>query len=313
MFRSIALALALIFSGQAAAQDAQSPSAQAEPQTPRRPRLDVPTYQPTPPQILEARLIRSYEAPEARQGAAVDRDHVYAIVNNVIGKYDKDSGALVARWMSPRGGLIRHINSCFAEPRRLYCANSNFPENPMASSIEVFDTTTMRHLESHALGLLDEGSLTFFDRLGDNWIAGFAHYDGDIGNGIKGAAYAGIGVYDPQWRRVGGWMLPASVRERMAPHAASGGALGPDGYLYVLGHDLPEMYVLAKPVMGPVLLHIATINIDAPGQAFAWDRTVSGRIVYAISRPAGEVRAFELPQVTPTDPDARTFVAPRRR
>jgi hypothetical protein len=104
-------------------------------------------------------------------------------------------------------------------------------------------------------------------------------------------------------------MLPPTVLERMSPHAASGGALGPDGLLYLTGHDLPEMYVLAKPAMGPVLLHVATIEMDAAGQAFSWDKA-SGRTVYAINRPTGTVRVFEVPPVALTDPDARRFTTP---
>jgi hypothetical protein len=44
------------------------------------------------------------------------------------------------------------------------------------------------------------------------------------------------------------------VQARMAPHAASGGGIGPDGLLYLLGHDRTELYVLAKPRLGPVMI-----------------------------------------------------------
>lgn len=296
MVRTLILVAAAI--GLAVAAGAQAPS---------RPRLDLPTYVAPPIAQLQARMVREYPAPEARQGAAVDAAHVYAVVNSAIGKYDKTTGALVARWTSPRGGLIRHINSCFAEQGRLWCANSNFPETPMASSIEVIDTAAMRHVESTSLGILDEGSLTFFDRLGEGWIAGFAHYDGEGGLAYKNAAFAGVVLYDAQWRRMGGYKLPQSVLERMAPHAASGGALGPDGLLYLFGHDRPELYVLARPAMGPILLHVATIAVDAAGQAFAWDKSAA-RMIYAINRPTGVVRSFEIPEVSlAAHTDARPF------
>ncbi len=271
------------------------------------PRLQTPTYEPPPALSLRATLVRDYAAPEARQGVAVDDRHFYAVVNTMIGKYDKATGARVAGWAGPRGGLVRHINSCFAEPGLLYCANSNFPLTPMASSIEIFDSATMTHRESRSLGILDEGSLTFFDRLGDRWIAGFAHYDGEGGLAYKDAAFSGIVLYDSEWRRVGGYALPESVLLRMAPHAASGGAIGPDGLLYLFGHDLPELYVLARPVMGPTLIHVATISIDAAGQAVSWDRS-QPRTLYAINRPTGAVRAFAIPPVPlGHSPDARTF------
>ena len=261
-------------------------------------RLDIPQWEPLPIQKLQAVETARYPAPEAGQGAAADGDHFYAIVNTVVGQYDKASGELVKRWVSPRGGPIRHMNSCYAEGSELYCANSNFPEVPMASSLEVLDTITMTHSRSYSLGVLEEGSLTWYDRLGEGWIAGFAHYDEDGGLSFKDHSFASIIRYDSQWRRLGGWMIPETVIARMQPHAASGGALGPDGLLYLSGHDRPEMYVLAAPQMGPKLVHIATIAIDVEGQAFAWDKSAEQRMVYGISRPNREVRAFRLPDVT---------------
>jgi hypothetical protein len=265
-----------------------------------------------PVQTISLTLVREYPAPEARQGAAADAQHFYAIVNSAIGKYDKKSGALVTRWSLPPAGPIRHLNSCFAETNRLWCANSNFPEVPMASSVELFDTRTMTHLESRSLGLTEEGSLTWFDRLDGGWIAGFAHYDERGGVGYKNHRYGAIVTYDAEWRRTGGWALPEAVLERLAPHAASGGGIGPDGLLYVMGHDRPEIYVLAKPLMGPVLVHLATFAIAAEGQAFAWDRSAPRRIV-AISRPKGVVRAFDVPAVSVDHPNATLFILPRRR
>jgi hypothetical protein len=154
----------------------------------------------------------------------------------------------------------------------------------------------MEHVDSHSLGLMDEGSLTWFDRLDDGWVAGFAHYNDETGEPFKSNAYAGVHTYDAQWRRTGGWRLPSALIERMAPQAASGGAVGDDGLLYVFGHHKPELYVLAKPKMGPTLLHVATYAIDAEGQAFAFDPTDS-RVIWAISRPNRELRAFRLPSV----------------
>ncbi|MCG8413695.1 MAG: hypothetical protein MI746_05690 [Pseudomonadales bacterium] len=260
-------------------------------------RLEIPQWEPPAIPSYSAEEIRRYPAVEAGQGAAADRQHFYAIVNTVVGKYEKSSGELVSRFVSPRGGPIRHLNSCYAEQAKLYCANSNFPEVPMASSIEVFDTESMEHVQSYSFGVLEEGSLTWFDRLGDGWIAGFAHYDENGGLNYKDHSFASIIRYDNEWRRIGGWMIPETVIERMQPHAASGGAIGPDGLLYLTGHDRPEMYVLGAPAMGPKLTHLATIAIDVEGQAFAWDKSSPQRVVYGISRPNREVRAFHLPEI----------------
>ena len=87
----------------------------------------------------------------------------------------------------------------------------------------------------------------------------------------------------------------------MAPYAASGGAIGPDGWLYLLGHDRPEMYVVARPSMGPTLIHIATIDLEAEGQAFSWAQDGS-RTVFTVDRRKGLVRMIELPVVQPADP-----------
>lgn len=269
----------------------------------------IPDYEPLPVLELTAELERVYEAPEARQGVAIEGDHFYAVVNTVIAKYEVETGALVTRWIGPRGGLIRHLNSCYAENGVLYCANSNFPELPHASSVEIYDADALAHLETHSLGVMDEGSLVWFEGYGDGWIAGFAHYDGVGGVGFKDSRHSGIVTFDQNWRRTGGWMIPQAVQARMSPHAASGGSIGDDGLLYVFGHSAPEMYVLARPSMGPVLVHVATIDIDAAGQAFAFDRAQPG-ILYAIDRPTGTVRRFRMPEIIVDHPDLRRFERP---
>ncbi|MEM9494419.1 MAG: hypothetical protein AAGA09_00305 [Pseudomonadota bacterium] len=258
--------------------------------------IGIEDHQPNEVAALSAKPLEEFSAVEALQGAAADDAHFYAIVNYVIGKYDRKTGALVARWKGKRGGPIRHINSCFEEDGRLYCANSNHPQLPMASSIEVFETKSMAHVDSKSLGVMDEGSLVWFDRFKDGWIAGFAHYDDETGLPYKDHSYAAVVTFDAEWRRTGGYALPASILEKMAPQAASGGALGADGRLYVMGHDRPEMYVLQFPAMGPVLEHVATIAVPAEGQAFAFDRADPHR-VWAISRPRQKVLSFEIPTI----------------
>ena len=92
----------------------------------------------------------------------------------------------------------------------------------------------------------------------------------------------------------------------MVPRAASGGAIGPDGWLYLLGHDRPELYVVAKPAMGPSPIHIATINLGAEGQAFSWAQDGT-RTVYAIDRRTGLVRTIAVPAIVSSPPDALKF------
>ncbi|WP_084420097.1 hypothetical protein [Henriciella litoralis] len=288
---------ALMLSGPvacAAAQTAPLPSHEVEP------------YQAPTIQTLTGETLREYEAPEADQGVAVDDTFFYPIDNSVIGKYRLDTGELVARFAAPAKGLLRHMNSCKTVGDKLWCANSNYSLKPMGSSVEVFDTSDMSHAASHSLGMMDEGSLTFLDTLENGRLAGFAHYSGKGGLDFKDATFASIVTFDEAWRRTGGWMFPASVIDRMAPYAASGGAIGPDGLLYILGHDRPEMYVLAKPAMGPVMLHVATIVIEAEGQAFSW-ATDGSRSVYTIDRRKGLVRHIALPDVEMTAPEMLRF------
>ncbi len=265
------------------------------------------------PQRLQAETIARFDAPDADQGAAVDEMRFYAIDNSIIAAYDKRSGELLSRWQGPEGPApddepIAHMNSCVAHQDRLVCANSNYSETPMASSIEVFSTAPVSHHASHSLGLMDEGSVTWALPTRDGWLAGFAHYDGtDGGLAFKGHRFTGVVTFDENWRRTGGYMLPNSVLERLRPDAASGGALGPDGLLYLMGHDRPELYVLAKPSMGPKLVHLATISVEAEGQAFSWDFTTNARHIYAVDRRQGRVLVIKVPLVGLNNPHARRF------
>lgn len=267
-------------------------------------------YAQTPPPALNApeltaQTMRTYDAPEADQGVAVDASHFYAIDNFTIAKYRRDTGARVTIWQGVKDGPIRHLNSCLIERRAIVCANSNYPETPMGSSVEVFDARTLAHQRSYSLGLREEGSLTWTDRIAGGFIAGFAHYDEDRGAAFKDHRHSSVVTFDEQWRRTGGWLFPSDVAARMAPHAASGGAIGPDGYLYILGHDRPEMYVLARPKMGPRLVHLATIALEAEGQAFSF-APGPNRHIFAIDRRKGQVREIALPAVV-AGADGLTF------
>ena len=260
--------------------------------------LTAPSYAQEQAEIpqLNAEQIARHPADEAGQGAAVGPDHFYAIVNFAIGRYDRKTGAVVNQWRGKRGGPFVHLNSCKLRSDELVCAHSNFPALPMASSIERFDPVTLDHIGSYSLGAV-AGSLTWLDRHnGANW-AGFAEYYGKGGTPGRDHRWTQIVRYDDEWRRTGGYILPESVLSRMAPHSASGGAFGPDGLLYLSGHDRPELYALRLPEGGSVLEHVATIAVPFEGQAFAFAPEPGERIVYAISRPARSIVAVRLPHV----------------
>jgi hypothetical protein len=67
------------------------------------------------------------------------------------------------------------------------------------------------------------------------------------------------------------------------------------------------MYVVARPSMGPTLIHIASVDLEAEGQAFSWARDGS-RIVFTIDRRKLLVRAIEIPRIAePMTDTARRF------
>lgn len=245
-------------------------------------------------QLPPATAIARWPAPEARQGAAVDADHFYAVTNSRIGKYRKADGVKVAEWAGDRIA-IRHLNSCIVDGAELVCANSNFPQTPMASSVEIFDTQTLQHLRSVPLGVKD-GSLTWVERHQERWWAMFANYDPPRSHLGRTHRDTKLVLFNQDWAEVGGYALPDSVLEKLAPTSISGGSFGADGLLYVTGHDAAELYVLRVPRQGPILEHIATIAAPLEGQAWAWDRSAD-RTIYAIQRKSGEVVVVKLPVV----------------
>lgn len=236
-------------------------------------------------------LVRRYKAPEARQGVAVDATHFYAIGNSVIAKYARDSGRKLGEW---RGGSARfpHLNACSVIESELVCASSNYPKTPMRSSVEIFDPARMVHLRSIQLGE-QGGSLTWIERRNGAWFAGFANYDGRGGEKGRGHAHSKVVKFDEQWRELGSWRFPGPVLERFRPWSTSGGAFGPDGLLYVTGHDRQELYVLALPQSGNVLEHRATLDVAFAGQSIAFDPAAPDDL-FGISRARREVIVVRL-------------------
>ncbi len=240
-------------------------------------------------------VIRRYPAPEARQGVAVDAQYIYAVSNWTIAKYDKRTGERVAIWEGDKSEFP-HINSCTVielETARLVCASSNFPAVPQWSSVEFFDPTTLRHVRSVPLGP-GRGSLTWVERRDGAWWALFANYDGKGGEPPRDHRHTVLIRFDDEWRQTWSWSFPASVLERFAPMSSSGGGWGPDGRLYVTGHDHPELYILELPKAGAVLNHVGTISVPIEGQAIDWDESRPGEL-YGISRSGREIVRMKIP------------------
>ena len=243
-----------------------------------------------------ATVVARWEAEEARQGVAVDARHFYAISNNRIGKYDRRTGKRVDAWEGPRR-LFPHMNSCVVDGRQLVCAASNYSKVPMASAVEFFDTVTLKHIRSVALPPMP-GSLTWIERHGRDWYAGLANYpEGRGGEAGRDHRWTLLVRMDAEFRPTGSWHFPETVLDRFAPMSNSGGSWGPDGLLYVIGHDRPELYALKLPEAGTVLEHVATIPIVTNGQAFVWDRG-PGRTIWSIDRASKSVVASTVPAVS---------------
>ncbi|MEX5632704.1 hypothetical protein [Parafrankia sp. FMc2] len=279
-------------SASVAAPAATTPAATAD-------AADAAVVAATAPQDLAATLIRRYAAFDANQGVAVDGKYFYAVDNRTITKHDRATGAPLLQFVSDATGPLIHFDSATVVDGKLYAAHSNYSQVPMTSSIEVFDTRTMRHLDTFSFGI-DRGSLTWIDRHDGAWWAGFANYDN---NGADGTPYGGgsqntqIAKLDDRFEVVEAWIAPPDLVNRFRPMSNSGGSWGPDGRLWLTGHDHPEAYVVELPAAGSTLTWVATVALpDVEGQAIAWDRSDRKHPTFwAIKRTTKEVLNFEVP------------------
>ncbi len=228
------------------------------------------------------KIIRQFRAEEANQGVAVDEYFFYAIGTKEIGKYDKFTGERVAHWEASNDQPIIHLDSGVIVGNCLYCAHSNYPNLPMVSSIEIWDTNTLEHIGNHSFGI-SEGSCTWVDRYDRYWWVCFAHYNEKGGYPEKDNRWTVLVKYDDSWRKIESWTFPPEVLSRFAPYSCSGGSWGSDGLLYCTGHDRKELYVLRLPKMGSVLKLVKILPIQTPGQGIAWDRSEEN-ILFSIHR-----------------------------
>lgn len=228
---------------------------------------------------------KRHKAEEANQGVAVDAEFFYAITNATIGKYRKDSGEKVGAWKDVEGGRIKHLNAGVVLGGRLYCAHSNFPAVPMESSVEIWDTQKMEHVETINLTAVG-GSLTWVDQRDGAWYACFAEY-AKAGN----PANTRVVQFDAGWTKLAEWKFPQELVAQFGKNSSSGGSFGPGGRLFITGHDAAELYVLELPVKGAAVLEWqAAVPISTHGQAFAWDRWAGAEgVFYAIERKTKEV------------------------
>ncbi|MEU8570990.1 hypothetical protein AB0C51_22045 [Streptomyces pathocidini] len=255
---------------------------------------------------LEAKATASYDAFDARQGIAVDRKHFYAVSDSTITKHDRATGKPLLQFAGREDGPYVHFDSAAAVGDKLYAAHSNYSGWPMESSIEIFDTRTMRHIGTHSFGI-DRGSLTWLDRHNGAWWAAFANYDKerkDKPGTPYGETYnTKVVKLDDDFQVVESWSIPKQILDKFKPMSNSGGSWGPDGRLYLTGHDLPETYVMKLPHSGSVLEHVATVALPGiEGQGIAWEDAGRNSALWGISRDNEKVFRFDLPLEKITDP-----------
>ncbi|NIK56020.1 hypothetical protein [Kribbella shirazensis] len=269
---------------------------------------DAGTAVATPP-TYDATPVKTYPAFDANQAVAVDAKYFYAVNNRTLTKHDRRTGAPLLQFAGDTAGPFKHMDSGVVVGTKLYAAHSNYPEWPMESSIEVFDTRTMQHVDTHSFGIY-RGSLTWLDRHDGAWWAGFANYD-EIQDGMTepyGQTYnTQIVKLNDKFEPLQSWTIPKPILDRFKPMSNSGGSWGPDGRLWLTGHDLGEAYAMELPVAGSELRWIATVALpDVHGQGVAWDRSDPRRPTFwAISRPKRQVHTFSMPLSSLQTPAAK--------
>ena len=233
-----------------------------------------------------------FEVPEANQGIGVDARHFYAVDNQVIAKYDKKTGKLVKKWQGPKAGPILHFDSALVMDGKIYAGHSNYPDWPMTSSMEIFDAETLEPVGTHSFGI-QWGSLTWADWHDGHWWMTFANYDRLLGPNKTPYGHKANTVMvklTADYRPVASWTLPKAVLDRFEDMSNSGGSWGPDGFLYLTGHDPAELYRMRLPKLGSVLELVDIIPMNIRGQGIAWDRSEPG-VIYGIIRATAKEKA----------------------
>ena len=241
----------------------------------------------------KANVVKVYNVGQAHQAVAVDDNHFYVINNTSITKHDKETGELVKKWADQDSVLV-HLNSGIILDDKLYSCHSNYPQAPMASSVEIFDPETLEHIDSRSLGI-QYGSATWLDRYQDHWYVAFAHYTGRGSEPGKDNRWTQLVQFTDGWQPVAGWVLPPKLLERFATRSNSGGVIRDDGSLLITGHDEAEIYVMQFPDKGYTLRWIDTLPVGSFGQGIDCEEKEEGTFVYGIVREKDQVVVTKLP------------------
>jgi hypothetical protein len=256
------------------------------------------------PVRIDAEILNRFPSSDAYQGIAVDSSYFYTINNRQISQHQKVDGQLLKQWTTAEQSSpsLLHLDSGVVLGRELVAAHSNYPQWPMSSSIEFWDASTLQYKRRHSFGIL-LGSMTWIDRHEANWWGAFANYD-IVQSGMTepygGTRNTVVIKFNDQFEVLQQWYLPEEIIERVTPMSNSGGSWGEDGYLYVTGHDHPEIYVMSAPPESDTLQWLATVYVpDLNGQGIAWDRSTNSRELWAIVRSERLALQIRIPEIEP--------------
>lgn len=225
------------------------------------------------------------------QGVVAGED-CYFLINDYSVEKITRTGAQLAKWECPKGAPLIHMNAGMLHENTLYVSHSNYPGVPMWSSVEMFDTRTLQHIGSHSFGI-EYGSSTWMDYRDGYWYVCFAHYGNKAAEPARDPSWTQFVVFDSEWRRVAGYVFPPELIALCTPYSFSGGAFGPDGRIYVTGHDNPFIYVLELPNGGSVLKLVGQIPVPFHGQSFTFD-PLAPWVVHGIERAKSEVVSVRI-------------------
>ena len=255
--------------------------------------------------VYQGSVAEVFKTVNGRQAVAVDSSAFYALNNFAITKHDKKTGEALITWdgISDETGPLIHLDSGIVHQGKLYAAHSNYPNWPMHSSIEIWDTNSLTHIESHSFGVY-LGSMTWLDRYDGFWWAGFGNYD-KVQDG-QSQAYGGtqntwIVKMDDSFNTIDQWRLPNELHPRLSPMTNSGGSWSEEGLLYLTGHDYPEIYIVDVPANGETVDWLATVEVAGlNGQGIAWDRDKTSKqtTLWGILKSKRLVYRIEMPVIT---------------
>lgn len=223
----------------------------------------------------ESVLVKTFPV-KASQGVAVDGKHFYAISNTKITKHSKETGTQIAVWEAdPKDATqshFQHMNSGTVINEKLYCAHSRFPIAPNDNTVEIFsiDGETLKHKSTIHLPA-EHGSLTWIDKRNDgSWWMCYAVYGKTENQKTKLVKYD---YENGKFTEKQIWFFPKETVAAWGIMSCSGGSWGPDGKLYVTGHDSAEVYVLEIDT-SDALRYLRTEPVAGIfGQAIVWDRS----------------------------------------